>query len=152
MGHPSSNLRSVGLIFLLLGSCSLLLRTDATHFARKRFHFRSFWPKLPGFLQVVERAWHCPMHHADPFSKLAGLLHNTAHCLQSWSSKPIKNVLTQLSLASRSQKILEAQILGTCLTQVHHNATGVANPPAKEGDAPTHFFHIQASQHHRKIS
>jgi hypothetical protein len=96
--HPDYDLHAVP------SSCSdqtlLLLQTSAAFYARKRFHFRSLWPKLPGFMEVVERAWHCPLHNADPFSRLAWLQRNTARCLQSWSAKSIGNVRVQLSLAT----------------------------------------------------
>jgi hypothetical protein len=71
---------------------------DPLFYARKRFHFRSFWPRFPGFMEVVERACHCPLHNADPFSRLAWLLRNTTRCLQSWSAKSIGNIRVQLSI------------------------------------------------------
>jgi exonuclease III len=40
---------------------SLLLWTDNALQAKKRFRFRSFWPKMPGFVETVQRAWHCPL-------------------------------------------------------------------------------------------
>jgi hypothetical protein len=96
--HPDCDLH------LPSSSCSdhamLILWTNTTFFTRKQFHFRSFWPKSPGFMQVIERAWHCLMHNADMFSRLAWLLHNTTRCMQSWSAKTIENIRVQLSLAS----------------------------------------------------
>jgi hypothetical protein len=43
----------------------------------KRLHFRSFWPKFDGFLEVVEKAWHCPCKGISPFQRLDWLLRNT---------------------------------------------------------------------------
>lgn len=71
----------------LLSLCSdhalLLLHTDATFSYKKRFDFKSFWTRCQGFLDVVQRAWHCPLNSADPFKLLDWLLCNTARALQS---------------------------------------------------------------------
>jgi hypothetical protein len=48
----------------LASNCSnhapLLLRTDNVFLAKKRFQFRCFWLKFPGFLQAVHAVWRCP--------------------------------------------------------------------------------------------
>jgi hypothetical protein len=79
--HPNFDLQS------LSSSCSdhapLLLSTNVAFIARKIFHFRCYWLRFLGFMQVVECAWHCLMKNVNPFSRLAWLLHNTARCLQS---------------------------------------------------------------------
>jgi hypothetical protein len=66
----------------LSSSCSdhapLLLRTDGFFVRKKRLIFRSFWTRLPGFKDVVTRAWHCPLHGTSPFAQFDWLLRNTA--------------------------------------------------------------------------
>jgi hypothetical protein len=166
--HPDCNLQSLSPS--CLDHTPLLLRTDASFFTHKMCHFRSFWPKFPGFMQVIERAWHCLMHNANPFRKLAWLLRNTTRCLQSWSTKIIGNVWVQLSLASEVvhrleithdrrplapqedalRQFLKLKSLG--LASLQHT---IARQESRilwlmEGDALTRFFHIQASQHHQK--
>jgi hypothetical protein len=45
----------------------LLLQMDASFHRKKRFQFKSFWPRCVGFLEVVQRAWRCPLRDANPF-------------------------------------------------------------------------------------
>jgi hypothetical protein len=40
----------------------------------KKFHFRAYWPKFSGFLNVVQHAWHCSLRDADPCRRLNWLL------------------------------------------------------------------------------
>jgi hypothetical protein len=79
--------------------CPLLLLTDNVAKVHKRFHFRAYWPKFPGFLDVVQRAWHCPLINADPCRHLDWLLRNTACALKSWSDRCIGSIRQQLELA-----------------------------------------------------
>jgi hypothetical protein len=71
---------------------SLLLCTEDDIRVRKCFHFRSFWPRLPSFLNVVTRAWHCLLGNACTFARLHWLLHNMAKCLKSWSDRMIGSI------------------------------------------------------------
>jgi hypothetical protein len=54
----------------------LLLWADNVFAYKKSFH--AFWPRFPRYLEIVERAWHCPMNGANPFCCLDWLLRNTA--------------------------------------------------------------------------
>jgi hypothetical protein len=58
----------------LFSHCSdhvpLLLRLDVEQVRKRRFIFRSFWPKCDDFLDVVSRARHCPLRNAMPFECL----------------------------------------------------------------------------------
>jgi hypothetical protein len=86
------------------------IRRDFTsgHFGsfvhKKRFHFRSFWPKFASF---TSRAWHCPLQDANAFHRLDWLLHNTEHALTSWSARSIGSVRAQLELAKEVRHQLE---------------------------------------------
>jgi hypothetical protein len=93
---PSSELHS--LPSLCSDHAPLLLQTDASFAGRGRFQFRAFWPKCFRFLQVVERAWHCPLHDANPFYRLDWLLRNSACFLKSWSDRYVGNVRSQLEI------------------------------------------------------
>lgn len=97
MLHPHSELSSFAT--LCSDHAPLLLRTDSTAAMTKRFHFRAFWPKLPGYLDMVQRVWHCPLQDADPFRRLDWLLRNTSRALQSWSQRCIGNIRIQLEIA-----------------------------------------------------
>jgi hypothetical protein len=87
---PSNDLHS------LSSRCSdhapLLLRMESTFTARKRFHFRSLWPKCPIFMEVVQQAWHCPLRDANPIRRLDWLFQNTVRLPNSWSNHFIGNV------------------------------------------------------------
>jgi hypothetical protein len=48
----------------------LLLQIDAPFTGKSQFHFRAFWPKCTSFIEVIEQAWHCPLHNANPLRKL----------------------------------------------------------------------------------
>jgi hypothetical protein len=49
---------------------SLLLRMEDDIWVRKCFHFCFFWPRFPGFKDVVTWAWHCPLGNVSPFARL----------------------------------------------------------------------------------
>jgi exonuclease III len=74
-------------LHLLVSLCSdhapLLLQCDAPLMDKGCFHFRAFWPKCVGFMEVIQQAWHCPMQGANPFRKLDWLLRNTTRFLKS---------------------------------------------------------------------
>jgi hypothetical protein len=64
-----------------------------------RFHFQAFWPCFQGFLEVVQRAWHCLLNSASPFGHLDWLFCNTMRFLKSWSDRFIRNDRTQVEVA-----------------------------------------------------
>lgn len=166
--YPNSDLYS------LASSCSdhapLLLCTDCNFSYKKRFHFRSFWPKLPGFLEVVQQAWHCPLNGADPFQRLDWLLRNTARMLQSWNARSIGNVRLQLEIAKEVLHRLEIaqdhRTLAAHEDELRRNLKWkslalsslqrtIALQESRihwlaEGDAPTKFFHVYANVRRRK--
>jgi hypothetical protein len=41
--------------------CPLTLRFREGGMGRRRFHFENFWPKIPGFLEVVAASWSLPL-------------------------------------------------------------------------------------------
>jgi hypothetical protein len=63
----------------------LLLCMDLEPSGKQWFLFRAFWPKCIGFLDVVQRVWHCSLRNASPFSCLDWLSRNMTHFLKSWS-------------------------------------------------------------------
>jgi hypothetical protein len=145
----------------LASNCSdhapLLLRTDNVFCAKKRFHFRCFWPKFPGFLQVVDAAWRCPLRD--------WLLRKTARALRSWSDRSIRNIRLQLELAKevvlrlefardrRSLSTMEESLrqelklksLGLALLRRIIARQESRLLWLKEGDAHTHFFHAHVN-------
>jgi hypothetical protein len=132
---------------------------------KKRFHFRSFWPKFACFAKMVRRAWHCPLHDANPFQCLDCLLRNTVRTLTSWSTCSIGSVCVQLALArevlhqrevARDHRSLAAHEEDVCCT-MKLKTLGLSSLQwtiaqqeshilwLSEGDMPTKFFHVHAS-------
>jgi hypothetical protein len=83
----------------------LLLWTDNMFSYHKRFHFRAWWPRFPGFIDVVRHAWNC--RHADPYRRLDWFLRNTARFLKRWSDHITCNVRVQLEVTKEVVHRLE---------------------------------------------
>jgi hypothetical protein len=96
---------------LLASSCSnhvsLILCTNNMAKHHKRFHFKAYWPKFSGFLDIIRCAWHCPLRDANPCRRLDWLLRNTTCVLKSWSDCCIGNIMTQLEVAKEVMHRLE---------------------------------------------
>jgi hypothetical protein len=90
---------------------------------KRRFHFKAFWHKCPGFLEVVERAWHWPLRNANPMCNLDWLLRNAARFLQSWSDRSVDNVQLQLAIAKevvcRLEMVRDRQPLAAHVESLH---------------------------------
>jgi exonuclease III len=87
--------------------CPLLLGLKGNKPGKKRFHFEAFWPKLEGFLEVVQAAWDSVQNIRCPFQTLDMKLGVTARYLQSWSDKQVGHVRLQLALAKELLHRLE---------------------------------------------
>jgi hypothetical protein len=74
---------------------------------KKRFHFKSFWPKLAGFQEVVSVAWASMPLGLCPLLSLSAKLKATARGLQNWSDKKVGHVTSQLELAKEMLHKLE---------------------------------------------
>jgi hypothetical protein len=158
----------------LASQCSdhapLLLRTDNCFSAKKRFQFQSYWPRFPGYREVVQRAWSCPLRHANSFHRLDWLSRNTARALKSYSDKSIGCIKIQLEIAKEVVHRLEAA-RDKCTLAAHEESLrqelklkslGLASLQhsivrhqsrllwLSEGDTPTRFFHVHASARCRK--
>jgi exonuclease III len=48
--------------------CPFTLKVRDSCMRKKRFHFESFWPKLPGFLEVVGASWNLPVRSSCPLN------------------------------------------------------------------------------------
>jgi hypothetical protein len=162
--YPGYDLCS--LASLCFDHAPLLLRTNRNFFAKKRFLFRSFWTKFPGFLEVIKKAWHCPLQEASPIL----LFRNTTRFLKSWSDRVVGNVRLQIELAKEVAHRLEVardrrqlatheeglrkflKLKSLALASLQRT---IARQESRilwlsEGDASTKFFHIHASARRRR--
>jgi hypothetical protein len=86
----------------------LLLHPDVERTGRRRFILQPIWTKCTGFLDVVERAWHCPLQNAITFECLDWLLRITSRILKRWSDRLIGNIRIQLAIAREVIERLES--------------------------------------------
>ncbi|KAM0922155.1 hypothetical protein ACQ4PT_006380 [Festuca glaucescens] len=144
--------------------CPLLLSLAAELKSAWRFRFEAFWPKVDGFLEVVEGAWTSGQIIANTFKRLA------ANALASWNDCFIGSNKKQILLAnelilhldaameSRAlsteergfRKLLKRKLLGLAslertIARQRSRITWLA-----EGDACTKFFHLHANHRRRK--
>jgi hypothetical protein len=144
--------------------CPLTLKLKVDLRGKRRFHFESFWLKLPGFLEEVAASWNQPAHCYCPLEKVSMKLKRLSKRLQSWGHKTVGNVGTQLGLAREVLHRLEiAQDIRTLaveevwllrklkqhclvLTSLQRTIARLRSriQYLKEGDANTSFFHMQA--------
>ena len=79
--------------------CPLVLGLTEGRRGKRRFHFESFWTKLPGFQEVVAQSWGQHIEATCPMELIALKLRRLTKALQSWSQKKVGHIKTQLSLA-----------------------------------------------------
>jgi hypothetical protein len=155
---------------LCLDHAPLLLQTDASYTGKGRFQFKAFWPKCTGFLEVIKRAWHCPLQGANPFRRLDWLLQNTAWFLKSWDDRFVGNVWPQLEIAKEVVSHLESARDCRSLASYEESLRqkfklkrlALSSPQRtiarqesrllwlREGDTPTKFFHAHANAQRRR--
>jgi len=150
--------------------CPLILGLREGIRGKKRFHFESFWTKLPGFHETVQQSWDLPVQCCCPLERVSIKLKRLTKALQSWSQKQTGHVKTQLALArhvlhhleiaqdhrdlSRQENWLRCELKKHCLVLASLERT-IARLRSrvrylKDGDANTSFFHKQASFRKRK--
>jgi hypothetical protein len=146
----------------------LLLVLSTEPWARPRFRFECFWPKVDGFLDVVAAAWSCPLLGVDGCCSLDHKLRAVARALQGWAAKRVGSVRLQLAAArvvifeldfaqeSRTLYDEERELRGelkAATVELSLLARTIARQKSrcrflKDGDANTRFFNLQAC--HRK--
>jgi exonuclease III len=150
--------------------CPLILGLQDGVQGKKRFHFESFWVRLPGFMETVVTSWEEPVQPMCPLQCISFKLKRLTRALQAWSAKRVGHVKTQLSQArevlhrlevaqdSRSlspgEEWLRNELKKLCLRLASLERT-IARlrsrvKQLKDGDANTSFFHKQAAYRKRK--
>jgi hypothetical protein len=72
--------------------CPLLLyQTNRGLEDQTRSNLKIIGSKLPGFKEVVKRAWDTPITHHEPFHVLYHKLHYTSQKLKTWSKEIISD-------------------------------------------------------------
>jgi hypothetical protein len=65
-----SNFSLLALSSSLSDHCPLILCQQIRPRNRDRFHFENFWPRIPGFSEVVQQAWEKEVPGISPLNKL----------------------------------------------------------------------------------
>ena len=79
--------------------CPLLLADDKGPRRPRSFKFENFWVSLPGFHEVVQKAWNEPMQHSEPYQRLHHKLKKTALRLSEWSKNMFSKAKIHLHAA-----------------------------------------------------
>jgi hypothetical protein len=76
---PNSTLQAVS--SLVSNHCSLLLDGNINCGKYRGFRFEAYWPRLPGYIEVIAEAWNIPLIITNPFLRLHTKMHRTAKAL-----------------------------------------------------------------------
>jgi hypothetical protein len=132
--------------------------------------FEAFWPKVDGFLDVVEGAWTSGQIIANLFKRISAKMAATAKALTTWNDRFIGSNTKQILLANElilrlyvtmesralsmeergfwklfKRKLLGLASLERTIARHRSRITWLAG-----GDACTKFFHLHANHRRRK--
>jgi hypothetical protein len=158
--HPNLELHSFVSLCSDHAPSPLILSLDNGFNAPNWFMFQAFWPKFPGFQDVVTAAWRCPLRDVSPFWDWCP--RNTTRVLKSWSARNISRIHLQLEISKELLHRLEIAMDSRPLAQHEEDLhrfvklkslalsslqRTVARQESRllwlrEGDAPMRFFHI----------
>lgn len=148
----------------------LLLVLCTEPWARPTFRFKSYWPKVDGFLDEVATAWDCTLPGADVCRTLDFKLRRVAKALKSWSAQRVGNIHLQLAMARviiyELDMVQESRLLSAEEVELRRDLKAatlglssmsrtVARQNSRcrflrDGDANTKFFNLQACHRKRK--
>ena len=152
--------------------CPLILGLKVSTSGKRRFHFESFWTKIPGFLDVVKLNWEVPVQSNCVIERLFIELHRLSKGLQKWGQRKIGNIKAQLELAREILHRLEIERDSRALSELEEwlrkklklHCLGLASLERtiarlrsrilylQEGDDNTVLFHQQARTERRRTS
>jgi len=150
--------------------CPLILGLKVSTTGKRRFHFESFWTKIPGFLDAVKQNWEAPVQSNCAVERFFIKLQRLSKGLQKWGQWKVGNIKAQLELAkeilhrleierdfrarSDHEDWLRKKLKLHCLGLASLERT-IARLRSRilyiqEGDANTAFFHQQARYRKKK--
>lgn len=150
--------------------CPLILGLKAQTSGKRRFHFESYWAKVPGFIEAVQLNWDAPVQSNCAVEHLFLKLQHLSRDLQKWAQRKVGNIKLQLEMAkeilhcleiardsrelSDSEDWLRKKLKLHCLVLASLERT-IARLRSRilylrEGDAKTAFFHQQARYRKKK--
>jgi hypothetical protein len=148
--------------------CPLLIAKPTTVNKYRRFHLEAFWPKLPGFLEVVQIAWSKEVLVVNPFLRLH--IQQTSKALRQWARRLIGNNKVLLCAAAKLigildvvqefrhlsiseiqlRKDLKARFLGLTAVEKLRAKQSSRMSSIRAAEANERLFYLQANGHRRK--
>jgi hypothetical protein len=165
-----SNFHLLALSSSLSDHCPLLLCQQDMPRCRDSFRFENFWPRIPGFREVVLQAWQKEVPGISPLNKLHYRLRNTSNELKEWSRSLFgkarlelhmaNEVIHQLDIAqerrplSAKERVLRCDLKTRVLVAIERSRRRQASRLVwlREGDACTRFFHLRANKKRGRTS
>jgi hypothetical protein len=150
--------------------CPLLLAEDKGPRRPRTFKFENFWASMPGFFDVVQKAWNEPVGHTDPYIILFHKLKKTALRLSEWSRSLFSKakvhlqaallVILRLDIAQEGRQLsteerdlrarLKKRVICLAVLEKARKKQCARISNIKEGDANTKFFHRRVNARRRK--
>jgi hypothetical protein len=129
------------------------------------FRFETFWPKLPGYLDVVQHVWEPPVRTLDNIKVIHINLCHLAKNLKTWTRKHFCELRLKYEVATEIVRLLdeaqEHRQLSTPELALHRKGKGMILAFSalrkikihqrscllwlKVGDANTKLFHVKAN-------
>lgn len=79
--------------------CPLLLGLNVANKGKRRFHFESFWLKVPGLFDAVKQSWEAPVQSNCVVERMFMKLHRLSRSLQKWGQRKVGSIKSQLEIA-----------------------------------------------------
>ena len=150
--------------------CPLLLANGRGPKRPRSFRFENFWIQMPGFKDVVSKAWNGHHNHLEPCHLLFHKLKKTGQELRRWSKTLFSKTKVELHMAlevilrfdiaqeSRSLSLeereirarLKRRIIGLVALERSRKRQCSRITKLKEGDANTKYFHLHVNARRRK--
>jgi hypothetical protein len=150
--------------------CPLLIAGQATVQRFSGFRFEAFWPKLPGFQDVVAATWAKNLQVVNPFSRLHTKLQRTSRALRTWARGLVERNKILLKAASiligildvvqdyrqlsaeeiRLKRDLKFRLLGMTAIEKLRARQAARLVPIQASEANSKLFYLHANARRRK--